>query len=358
MSNALVLIAPRLLALPAQDLAAMRSLATLGRYAGLPRREPRGIAQALFTALGIPAETPVAPLALLGCGGDPDGDYVLCADPVHLAADRDTVVLVQTIDDLSADEAATLVRMLDRHFADDGLRFDAMRPNAWFVRSREPADIETTPPDTARGRNLIAHLPRGRDAGRWKRWQNEIEMLLHGHPVNAAREAQGKLPANAFWFWGGGRAADLPPMPVTIVTAPQTRLGDLAHGIARCTNREAQRMNDDLDHAMARATSVAPGRPKPLMRPPGGSELLTQDASSTFVLAVTPPADADPAALDAAWLMPALALLESHRIGELQMIAGGSGAAATWTARPPAWWRRVAARASPRALRMPPPADA
>ena len=313
----------------------MRALSTLGRYAGTPRVEPRGIAAALFAALGVAAETPVAPLTLLGSGGDPNDDYVLCADPVHLAADRDTVVLAQVIDDLSADDAATLVRMLDRHFAEDGLRFDAVRPDAWFVRSRQPADIMTTPPDVARGRDLIAKLPRGRDGGRWKRWQNEIEMLLHEHPVNVAREAQGRLPANALWFWGGGRLADVASMPVIVVTAPSTRLGDLALGIARCTDREAPRMNDSIEAAMARAARHA--------------------ATSKRMLAVAP--DAAPA-LETAWLPPALALLESRRIGKLDLIADGHGAVATWTAQPPAWWQRIAARAARRALDVPPPLDA
>jgi len=338
MSNTLVLIAPGMLALPAPQLAARRSLATLDRYAEPPRAEPRGIAVALFTTLGVPVETPVGPLALLGAGADPDDDYVLCADPVHLAADRDTVVLARTIDDLSASDADTLVRMLDRHFAQDDLRFEALRPNAWFVRRRQPADIVTTPPDAARGRHLIANLPRGEDAGRWKRWQNEIEMLLHEHAVNAAREAQGRPAANAVWFWGGGRLADAGPMPKTVVTAAQSRLGDLAHGIARCTRRASPRMNDGLADVLRRAAKHG-------------------DASA-FVLAVLPPADGDLCGTEAAWLTPALELLESRRIGELHVIADGNGAAATWSARPPPWWQRLAARASPRTFTVPPREDA
>jgi len=338
MSNALVLIAPRLLASPPRELAAMRSLAALGRYAGTPRIEPRGIIAALFATLGVAAETPVGPLALLGSGGEPGGDYVLCVDPVHLVVDRDTIVLAQTIDDLSADDAGALVAMLDRHFAEDGLRFEATRPNACFVRCRQPADIVTTPPDVARGRKLIANLPRGADAGRWKRWQNEIEMLLHEHPINAAREAQGKPAANALWFWGGGRLADAASLPPTIVTAPATRLGDLAHGIARCTRGEAPRMDESVAQVLARAR-VDGTRP-------------------AHVLAVATPVDADLHAFDATWLRPALALLESRAIRSLDVIADGHGAAATWTARAPAWWQRLAARASPRALDVPAPPDA
>jgi len=338
MAHALVLVVPGLLALPAAQLAATRSLATLGGYAGAPHSHTEGIAAALFTALGVAPTTPVAPLALLGAGGDPGADYVLCADPVHLVADRDTVVLAQVIDDLPAGDADVLVRMLDRHFADDDLRFEAVRPDAWFARRRQPARIATTPPDVARGRNLVAHLPRGSDSGTWKRWQDEIEMLLHEHPVNAAREARREPAANAVWFWGGGRLAEVGRLPPAIVTAPDTRLGAVAHGIARHGAPAAPRIDDDLSHALARAAR--------------------HGAAAVVVLAVLPPVAGDLRAVDATWLAPALALLAARRIASLHVVADGNGAAATWTARPPGLWQRVAARASRHAFEIPSPPDA
>ena len=42
-----------------------------------------------------------------------------------------------------------------------------------------------------------AHLP-------WYRLLNEIQMFLHQHPVNQRRVAQGMLPINSLWCWGGG----------------------------------------------------------------------------------------------------------------------------------------------------------
>ena len=122
MSKTLVLVVCGMLALPAESIAAMRSLATLARYAGAPAFEARGITVALFKALGDRS--------------DPAGDYVLCADPVHLVVDRDTVVLAHTIDDAAEDDVRALVEMLDRHFASDDLRFEAVRPDAWFARRR------------------------------------------------------------------------------------------------------------------------------------------------------------------------------------------------------------------------------
>ena len=37
--------------------------------------------------------------------------------------------------------------------------------------------------------------------------------ILDQHPINVARRAAGKLPANGVWFWAEGTAAALPNFP-------------------------------------------------------------------------------------------------------------------------------------------------
>jgi hypothetical protein len=338
MSKTLVLIVPGMLALPAESIAAMHSLATLARYAGAPAFEARGTAAALFKALGVPDATPVAPVALLGAGADPAGDYVLCADPVHLVVDRDTVVLAHTIDDVSEDDAAMLVKMLDRHFAGDDLRFEAVRPDAWFARRLHAPDIVTTPVDAARGRRLLASLPRGAEGGTWQRWQNEIEMLLHEHPVNSAREARGEATVSGAWFWGGGRLAGVGAMPLTVATASPGRLGDLARGIA-VYGRGAiatPQPGEDLSQTMTRASAFAAAH-----------------RGDPIVVLVVLPAVADSSMLEANWLAPAIDQLDRHRIDALHVIADGNGNTATWTANAPAFWQRIAARTARRPFEMP-----
>ena len=336
MANAIVLVVPRLLAQPPQALAEMRSLATFAALAGRGRVETGGIAKALFVALGADPATPVAPLALLGAGGDPGNDYVLRADPVHLAADRERGLRLQAIDDLSADDAQTLVRMLDRHFAGDGLRFDARRPDAWFARRREPARIATTAPDAARGRSLMASLPSGPDSGTWKRWQNEIEMMLHDHPVNRTREAGGALPVNALWFWGEGRIADVRPQPPTFVSAPQSPLGDLARGIARVAG--IPDASDDIAQALSRASKADARR-------------------DVFTLALLRQA-ADLREFDKAALAPALDRLDAGSVAVVHLVADGNGTAVHWMAKAPGIWRRLAVRVSRRRFEIPPVPDA
>ena len=327
MVPALVLVVPGLLAQPPQALASMGSLGTIAAYAGKPQVQTGGLANALFMALGVAPDTRVAPLALLGAGGDPGDDYVLRADPVHLAADRNHGLLVQTIDDLTAADAHALGRMLDRHFADDDLRFEIVRPDAWFARRREPARIATTPPDAVHGRAAAACMPSGPDSGLWRRWQNEIEMLLHDHPVNRERESRNALPVNAVWFSGGGRLANVGALPRAFVTAPPTPLGDLARGIARVGGTTAA--DDDVAHAVSRAVE-------------GGGDAI----------AILPRAVAADD-LETRALAPGLALLDTGQSSVMHLVADGNGTAVTWTARRPGLWRRLTMRTSQRAFAMP-----
>jgi hypothetical protein len=326
----LALLVPGMLAIAAERLAAMPALERLACYAAPPRAEPRGIAAALFVLLGLDADTPVAPLAMLGAAGDPRDDYVLCADPVHLAADRDTVLLVQRVDDLSADAQVRLVRMLDGHFASDGLRFEALRPDAWFARCHDAPDVRMTPLDAALRRPLFPHLPAGADARRWRTWQNEIQMLLHEHPVNAEREAHGQPTVTGLWFWGGGALRAVGDVQVGFVAAAAAAPGDLVRGLAQNCGVTARRVHDgdDLAHALD-----------------GSAASPSTHAASAYAVVVAPP-KLSPQRLESAWLAPALARLARGDVEALHLIADGHGGAGTWSAARPTWWRRIAARAA------------
>lgn len=331
MSMHLILVAPGLLARPPQALAAARSLATLAHLAGRPRVHPRGLRAALIDALGAPADTPVAPLAALGAGVAPADDYVAVADPVLLAADRDDLVLVQRIDDLGADESNQLVALLNRHFDGDDLTFAPARPDAWFVRCVRAPGIETTPFDVARGKGVFPYQPGGPAGGTWRRWQNEIGMLLHEHPVNVARQAAGRLPVTGIWFWGGGRLADVAPLPATNVTAVSGSLGDLARGIAHYAGGTAHRAEPD-DTAQSVIERATPRAPNGTAAPTVAVVVLAPRAEET-----------DGGALESAWLAPALALMSSRRVETLSLLADGNGTAAQWTVTRPTLWRRLVA---------------
>ncbi|MDE0455740.1 MAG: hypothetical protein OXI15_00480, partial [Chromatiales bacterium] len=156
------------------------------------------------------ADWPVAALtALVDACADQGCGFRLRADPVHLRADIDDLVLFDASDiDLSPDEAVALARTVNDALGPHGPRIDAAHPHRWYVAPDAPARIATTPLSRAAGARVSEALPRGPDAARWHRWMNEVQMALHECPVNVERERRGAVPVNSVWVWGAG---SLPP---------------------------------------------------------------------------------------------------------------------------------------------------
>ena len=69
--------------------------------------------------------------------------------------------------------------------------------------------FELTPPHDIAGRVIDAYQPKGQKAALLTALQETAHRVLEDHPVNRRRKAEGKLPANAVWFWGAGRATVL-----------------------------------------------------------------------------------------------------------------------------------------------------
>lgn len=335
----LILVAPGLLARPQAALAAVRSLAVLAGRAREPHVYRAGLAAALLGALEVPSATATAPLAALGAGIEVS-DYVIAADPVLFAADRDDVVLIQRVDDLTGAESAALIELLNRHFEADGLTFIAARPDAWFARCARIPAIATTPFDTAVLHGIFPFLPTGADALTWQRWQNEISMLVHEHPVNDARQAAGKAPVTGIWFSGGGTLADVNTLPAANVRAAVGRVGDLARGIATRGGGVQK--------------SLMPSEPLAQMIGDVGATSRDVDAVHVFVTDAIDDND-KLAQLETSWLTPALHALDRKQLARFTLIADGHGAAVRWTAMAQTLWQRMTARGRREPFAIPEP---
>ena len=138
-----------------------------------------------------------------------------CADPVRLQVSGDAVVLdALAATDLSPDDAAGLIGVLNRHFAADGLTFRAIAPDQWLMDADKPIDAATHAPGLAHARSIETFLPQGSHARRLKQIGNEAQMLFHECEVNNAREARGQAPINGLWLWGGARECPaVAPLP-------------------------------------------------------------------------------------------------------------------------------------------------
>ena len=154
--------------------------------------------------------------------------YWLCADPVATTTGLDSVRIDAIVDDLSVDETKELIHALDEFFRQDGLRFVAPAASRWYVKAALPQQISTTPVDNVVGRSMLRRMPTGVHAATWRARLNETQMLLHAHPVNAARQRRGLAMVSSCWVWGGGSWPRFGPAQVDAV------LGAPAWVVAAC----------------------------------------------------------------------------------------------------------------------------
>jgi hypothetical protein len=176
--------------------------------------------RALADALGLSGDDGLVPWAAHDAlaMGLALGDLPLARlTPCHWRVGRDHVRLADPAGlGLHDEESRALFDALWPLFADDGLALhwgDAMR---WFVAHADFDGLACGSIDRAAGRAVDAWLPAGPGAGRIRRLQSEVQMLLYTHPVNAAREARGALPVNSFWIDGCGRAQPVRAVEVTV----------------------------------------------------------------------------------------------------------------------------------------------
>lgn len=125
-----------------------------------------------------------------------------CLDPVYIQLDREMAYLSRPDSlMLSESEAQAIIASINLHFADVmHVRYHA--PKQWLVKIE--LDVDTKTPSQAMLQDVNRMQPAGNDAARWRGLLNEIQMLLHAHPVNEARLQAGKPPVNSVWLWGGG----------------------------------------------------------------------------------------------------------------------------------------------------------
>lgn len=132
-----------------------------------------------------------------------------CLDPVYVQIDQEEAVLLANEQlDLSEHEAHHIIDDLNAHFAQDGLIVHYVSPHQWLLQGELALTTHTL--NEAMQQNINAHQPSGPGETRWRKLINEIQMFLHGHPVNQAREQRGDITVNSLWLWGGVGAHDSP----------------------------------------------------------------------------------------------------------------------------------------------------
>ncbi|MBX9810934.1 MAG: hypothetical protein K2Y16_04890 [Burkholderiales bacterium] len=255
---------------------------------------------------------PIAPLTLALDGGDPGNAYWLRADPVHLRLRRDQLLLADSSAfGLSQQEAAQFISTLNRHFAQDGLQFLAPHPARWYLRLEHRPEMATHALSEVIGADMNACLPTGKDAVRWHRISNEIQMLLHQHPLNEAREAKGEMPVNSVWLWGGGTRPAVPGRHFSAVWSNEA----LACALAAIAGFPAAPLPDDAGRWLQTIDMPHPGNAHPL--------LVLGQLSAAAQYGDIPRWREEISALNRNWFAPLLKALRQRRFSKIALVVPG-----------------------------------
>jgi len=150
------------------------------------------------------ADWPVAPLAMMGEEAQQASGYWFVVHLVHFVLQRDYFTLGDAVR-LNADEVKWLAAALNQHFAQDALRFLPSKAGDFlYLHMNDDVEVSTYSLSEAMGRDVGKHMPHGTHGMKFQAFLNEVQMLLHDHPINQALEERGLLAVNSLWLSGGG----------------------------------------------------------------------------------------------------------------------------------------------------------
>lgn len=157
----------------------------------------------------------------------------------------DTTMLDYSAGEISTEEARELILFLDEKLASHGVRlYPGFSYRHCLVLNQAETGAELIPPHDFSGKPVADKLPTGTNQALLMRWMETAFSLLEDHPINLARKASGKNPANAIWFWGEGRRPALTPflekygLRGAVISAV-----DLIQGIGRCAGMEVVKVD-------------------------------------------------------------------------------------------------------------------
>ena len=153
----------------------------------------------------------------------------------------DKVIEDYCADDISTEEARQLIEAVQAAFG--GGEYDFYTGVSyrhcliWHGGTTELGNM--TPPHDITGKVIGPHLSTAETARPLLEMMEKSFDLLKDHPVNKARVAAGRRPANSIWLWGEGKRPALRPFEALYgIKGGMVSAVDLLKGIANCAGME------------------------------------------------------------------------------------------------------------------------
>lgn len=162
--------------------------------------------------------------------------YWLRADPVHLRIEQNHIMLADSfMFQITREEALQFSSVINQILIHDDISILPLHPHRWYIHLSRAPELHTHTLSAATCNNINHLMPTGKDSITWHKITNEIQMLLHDHPLNQDRAIRDQLAINSLWFWGGGSMPQLVSTPYTAAwssnhfTQALTMLCGIAH---------------------------------------------------------------------------------------------------------------------------------
>jgi hypothetical protein len=240
------------------------------------------------------------------------------ATPVRLEARLDHVRLADRgLLRVENDESERWCAEFAREFGPD-LKLHPAGDRGFVLTGISAAGVATVDPARLLDSDVAQALPSGAAAGPIRRLGAELEIWLHGIPLNAEREQAGRPRISALWIWGGGAVPGAPAVGV----AESTGGTFTVHGA------------DPYLPTLARAA-----RAKYSFQSPERFSAL--DTRMNHMIELTPMSDVRNSLmqLEENWFAPVRAALSAGSLASLDIVANDRwyriGARPGWR-----WWRK------------------
>lgn len=144
-------------------------------------------------------------------------------------------------DDISTEEAEEIIKTIEEKLGTDEFRFySGVSYRHCLIWTNGTTDLGTmTAPHDITGKVITDYLSTAENAKPLIEMMKKSYDILKDHPVNIARKAQGKRPANSIWLWGEGtRPAMQSFEEIFGIKGSVVSAVDLIKGIGGCAKME------------------------------------------------------------------------------------------------------------------------
>ena len=164
---------------------------------------------------------------------------------------RNGQVMLMNAGPVSVEESNALLSAMAGYFLEDGIALHPWQPGVWLAQGEVFRQLPTAALERVLGRHLEPWLVGAADAQHSpavklvRRLQNEMQMLLYQHPVNANRS----LPLNSFWVSGSGALPATTQSPPPLLLEPLTGpalAGDVAAWVQAWQALDAEHLSQRL----------------------------------------------------------------------------------------------------------------